>query len=157
MRKVGVRALAAPFCAGLVVSVAVGGDTSKDAAPAASGWWPGDWFTGKPKAAAKKPAAKEDMVDDDTPAVDHAAEVRQRELKALNRRQAVCLRLEEIAAETHDVGLERQAQQLDAQAFQIYLQHTGGSGGTRFKAADGFTETKARAKKTKPASAGEDK
>jgi hypothetical protein len=53
-----------------------------------------------------------------------AASLRALEMKKLLRRQEVCLRLREIAAETHDDDLERKAEELDARAWQVYQEHT---------------------------------
>jgi hypothetical protein len=156
MRKLGVTALAALCCASLAVSVAAAGDTDNDtAAPAKSSWWPGSWFAGKPKPEDKIHSGK---VEDDGERTPDRTAVMRKELEALNRRQAVCLRLQEIAAETQDAELQHKAEQMDAQAFRIYLQRTGAAGGrVGFEAADGFTEAKPKAKKTKQADAAEDK
>jgi hypothetical protein len=42
----------------------------------------------------------------------------------LRRRQDVCLRLREIARETHDEDLERKAIQLDQLAFEVFQERT---------------------------------
>jgi hypothetical protein len=55
---------------------------------------------------------------------EEAALVRKNELAALYRRQAVCVKLKEIAARTSNAELERQADELDALAFEIYMQRT---------------------------------
>jgi hypothetical protein len=156
MRKLGVTALAALFCASLTVSVAAAGDTDNDvAAPAKSSWWPASWFATKPKHEDKIHVGK---VEDDGERTPDRTLVMRLELEALNRRQAVCLRLQEIAAETHDAELQRKADLMDAQAFRIYLQRTGAAGGrVGFETADSFTESKPKTKKTKQADAGEDK
>ncbi len=141
MRKLGVRALAALFCAGLAVSVAAAGDTDTDAAPPPkSGWWPATWFNSTPKPEEKKPVVKKDVADE----VPSPAELRAREQKAYFRRLAVCDRLREIAIQTHDDALERKVEQLSQQVFDVYMHRTAGVLGTgKFEPADGFTEAPA--------------
>ncbi len=162
MRKLGVRALAALFCAGLAVSVAVADDTEAGTSSAAKGsWWPGSWFTGQAKPDEKKPTAKAEPVDEGPSLADRAADVRQREQKAYLRRVEACDRLQEIALETNDAALQRQVEQLTQQVFEVYKQRTASPfGGGRFEAADGFTEMpapKKKAEKVKPAKTAEDK
>jgi hypothetical protein len=156
MRKLGVAALAALLCAGFAASEAGAGDTDSDAAaPAKSSWWPGSWFAAKPKQEEKIHVGK---VEDDGERTPDRTLVMRQELEALNRRQAVCLRLQEIAAETHDTELQHKAEQMDAQAFRIYLQRTGAAGSrVGFETAESFTESKPKAKKSRQADAGEDK
>jgi hypothetical protein len=49
---------------------------------------------------------------------------RSRELAAYYRRQAVCLRLLEIAAETRDESLRQRVELLEARSFDLYLKRT---------------------------------
>ncbi len=86
----------------------------------------------------KKPAPKPDNKEkekaadrkDDAPAprpstqAEIAARYRALEEAKLHRRQDVCLRLREIARETHDDDLERKAIQLDQLAFEVFQQRT---------------------------------
>jgi hypothetical protein len=167
MRKMGVRALAALFCAGLAVSgAAASGGIDVDMPPAnKSSWWPGGWFTATPKPGAggtdKKANANKDPKDDGPSFAERTADMRAREEKAYWRRFDACLRLQEIAAQSNDAALQRQAEQLSAQAFDIYMQRTAGMvGGARFEPVDNFIEgrlpkTKAETGKLRPA--GEDK
>jgi hypothetical protein len=159
MRKVGVWALAALLCAGLTVSVAAAGDGDKDTAANTGSLWAGGWFAGKPKTDEKKPAAKVPPVED-APA-ERTVDVRVREQKAYLRRLQVCDQLLEIAINTRDTALEEQVQQLNHQAYEVYIKRMGGSvGGARFEEADGFSEAplpKAKAEKRKFGNRAEDK
>jgi hypothetical protein len=154
MRKWAVGALAALLCAGLAGSVAVADDADKDT-PTKAGWQAGGWFASKPKVEAKKAPAKAAPVDETPP--ERAADVRIREQKAYLRRLQVCDRLLEIALDTQDVDLQKQVEQLNQQAFDVYIKRTGGSvGGARFEEADGIGEA-ATPEKGKPGKRGEDK
>jgi hypothetical protein len=93
----------------------------------------GRWFGPSEKPAQKK--AKEKPVKPvaekvDAPApkapsmADQAAAEREREEQALVRRQKVCLKLMEIAAESHDEELLQKAEQLNDRAREIYTQRT---------------------------------
>jgi hypothetical protein len=53
-----------------------------------------------------------------------ATAVREREERAYLRRQAVCDKLHEIAAQTHDEELERKVRQLDERIWALYAQRT---------------------------------
>ena len=163
MRKLGVRALAALFCAALTVSVAVADDTDDGKTPPANkgSWWPGGWFGSQTKPEEKKPTAKAEPADEGPSLADRAAEARLREQKAYLRRLEACDRLQEIAIETNDAALQRQVEQLTQQVFEVYKQRTASPvSGSRFEAADGFTEMpapKKKAEKVKPAKTAEDK
>lgn len=65
--------------------------------------------------------AKAGKVD---PALEKAARERRRHEQTLFRRQAVCLKLMQIAAETNDQELQRLAEELDRQAFEAYQSQT---------------------------------
>ena len=160
------RALTALFCAGLAVSVAVAaGDPEGDTPPAnKSNWWPGGWFgtTPTPKPEEKKPtAAKAEPADQGPSLAERAADMRAREEKAYWRRFNSCLRLQEIAAQSNDAALQRQAEQLNSQAFDIYMKRTSGTvGGAQFEPAANFIEGQTPKAKTaigKPTFGGEDK
>ena len=162
MRKLGIRALAALFCAGLAVSVAVADDTEGGTSSANKGsWWPGGWFAGPAKPEEKKATAKVEPADAGPSLADRAADARLREQKAYLRRLEACDRLQEIAMETNDLALQRQVEQLTQQVFEVYKQRTANPvGGARFEAADEFTATpapKKKAEKIKPAKTEEDK
>jgi hypothetical protein len=134
MRKWAIGALAALLCAGLAGSIAVADDADKRAGFSGSGW-----FASKPKVETKKPVAKAAPVDETPP--ERAADVRISEQKAYLRRLQVCDRLLEIALDTQDVALQKQVEQLNQQAFDVYIKRTGGSvGGARFEEADGLGE-----------------
>jgi hypothetical protein len=91
------------------------------------------WFAPTQKPAPKKPkpapkkkdAEKTEAAPAKTPTmVDVAAVERERELQSLLRRQQVCLKLMQIAAETHDEELQRKAEGLDERARAVYSQRT---------------------------------
>jgi hypothetical protein len=90
------------------------------------------WFGSTQKPAPKKPKPAPKKKDADkteaTPAkptmVDVAAVERERELQALLRRQQVCLKLMQIAAETRDEDLQRKAESLDERSRAVYSQRT---------------------------------
>src|SRR5207245_2565264 len=56
------------------------------------------------------------------PAVDEAAQQRNREEAAYLRRLAVCDKLKQIAYQTNDEKLQRQAEQLDERVWEVYSQ-----------------------------------
>lgn len=76
--------------------------------------------------AAVKPGAKAANPETPAPApkVRDTAARRQREEEAWHRRDAVCLKLMEIALETNDLELQRQAEQLSERVRTIYLERT---------------------------------
>jgi hypothetical protein len=121
MRKWAVATLLVASC---TLANAQEGPTPKDAA-ADNG---GNWFTrlfsvgGKPDTD-KAPAAE--TKKSPPPVVESLATKRDREEKALNRRNAVCLRLREIAVQTNDMALYNQVDDLEQQAWKIYQQRTG--------------------------------
>ena len=150
MRKWAMGALAALLCAGLAGSVAFGDDADKRAGFSGSGL-----FASKPKVDSKKAAAKSTAADEAVP--DHEADVRVHEQKAYLRRLQVCDRLLEIALETQDEALQKQVEELNRRAFEVYIKRTGGSvGGARFEEPEGAGEGVA-AETGKPGKRGEDK
>jgi hypothetical protein len=97
-----------------------------DAKPARSG----NWFTRlfvKDRAAKKKDAAIDEAKKNSQPP---AAMLRQQAQAELLRRQEVCDKLRQIAAETKDKDLGRKADALDQRAWDLYVQRTGGIRGT---------------------------
>lgn len=52
------------------------------------------------------------------------AEIREKELKILFRRQAVCEKLRQIGLNTNDDALLRKAEELDNRAWEVYMQRT---------------------------------
>ncbi len=58
------------------------------------------------------------------PVAERAARIQQREKNAYMRRMQVCLRLQQIAAESNDADLGRQAEALLDQAWLIYQRRT---------------------------------
>jgi hypothetical protein len=150
MRKWAMGALAALLCAGFVGSIAVGDDADKRAGFSGSGL-----FASKPKVEANKLGAKATAADEALP--EREADVRAREQKAYLRRLQVCDRLLEIALDTQDVELQKRVEQLNRQAFDVYVRRTGGSvGGARFEEPDGTGEG-AAPETGKPGKRGEDK
>lgn len=114
----GGRPVGAPHPSELYDQLFGGGKTktakqkgSKAKAPAAA--------PAKSQAAADKPAAEE------KPVVEKAADRFEREQRAFLRRLAVCDRLRQIAIQTNDEGLFRQADQLQEQAWSLCLERTG--------------------------------
>jgi len=103
-------------------------DDAPPPAPKSSGNLLTRWFGSGPKDTVKKPVEKKDK--DEAVAQSQkalrvaAAAQRAREEAALLRRQAVCLKLRAIAAQTNNEGLRREADHLDEQAWNMYLQRT---------------------------------
>jgi hypothetical protein len=82
-------------------------------------WW---WPFGRKAEPPKTPPRTEARAPS---AVESAMALRKREETAWLRRQAVCLRLLEIADRTHDAELRRQAEELEELARDTYLMRTG--------------------------------
>jgi len=80
----------------------------------------------KAAAAEKSPARK----------LDEALSTRAQEEAKLHRRQDVCLHLRQVARDTSDADLERLAQQLDQQAWEVFLDKTSRLPGGTARAAD---------------------
>jgi hypothetical protein len=93
-------------------------------------------FTSKPPAKGEKKGEKKEekkAAADDRPAppprpADTAAELK-RHMNAYWRRLKVCDRLRQIACDANDAELQRQADLLEARAWDIYLRHTAHLGG----------------------------
>lgn len=119
-----IRLLAVLLVSFAIVGIAAAQERSAaktDTATAKSGgnwltrWWPFGDKSGETKDAPAKQTA---------PDVESAGAVRARELVTLQRRQAVCLRLKEIAVQTNDEALMQKAEQLEQRAWQVYEQRT---------------------------------
>jgi len=116
----------------MVLAATAGAAEPDDDAPPPPVKSSGNWFTRlfnpSPKPAEKNPVEKKDK--DEAAAQNQkalraaAAAQRAREEAALLRRQGVCLKLRSIADQTNNEELRRQADQLDEQAWNMYLQRT---------------------------------
>jgi hypothetical protein len=141
MNRWGIWGLQVALCAALSTATATAADPSDDDSPPPKAVPPGHgsflntldrWFSPaekppprKPKPAPKKkPAEKTEPAPAKPPLLDQAAVEREGELQALLRRQQVCLKLMQIAVETHDEELQRKAEQLDERARAVYTQRT---------------------------------
>jgi hypothetical protein len=131
MRRVGFGGMAAALIVGLGLTVAAAEEPQGDSksAPAKSGWWSG-WFgdkapSAKPKAKFKgeKNAPVEDRPAPSNPA-ESAATEQKRQMNAYLRRVEVCLRLRQVAEQTGNADLQRQAEEMDARAWEIYRRQT---------------------------------
>ncbi|HZT78909.1 MAG TPA: hypothetical protein VFA26_01700, partial [Gemmataceae bacterium] len=115
---------------GLCAAVGAAGAADKGGAPAgqSGGSWFGSWFGAGDKPAEKKPEPKARGEKLPKPPVksmvDIAIAERERELQAYFRRQAVCLQLCQIALQTEDADLMRQAGELEQQAWAVYQERT---------------------------------
>jgi hypothetical protein len=124
MRRVGSWGVAAALIVGLGAAVAAADDANGDskAAPVKSGWWSG-LFGDKPK-----PHAKADKKAEVEPAaLPNGAEiaiVEQRQRNAALRRVQVCDRLRQVAVQTGNADLERQVDEMEARAWEVYRQQT---------------------------------
>lgn len=121
------QSFAALFISLAAVGIAAAEERSpaKDEATAAKrgGNWLTRWWPFGGKSEEKKDAPLKDAA----PAPESAGAVRARELAALQRRQAVCLKLKEIAIQTNDEALMQKAERLDQLAWRVYEQRTAGS------------------------------
>ena len=118
----GMTTLAAALLLGL--STAAAQDRSGDDAPARkpparggswlTGWWPFG-HKAEPKKTHAEPEKRPPSI------VESARVVRIREEAALQRRQAVCLKLMEIGMRKNDPELQRQAEELDSFAWETYM------------------------------------
>jgi hypothetical protein len=131
MRRVGAGGLLTALIVGLAMSGTVlggpfGGNDLSPSGDSSSGakkgnWWDG-WTGGKAKEAKKAPVTVERPLAPN-PAETMAFE-QQRQMNAYLRRVAVCDRLRDIAFQNNDTELQRQADQLELRAWEIYRQHT---------------------------------
>jgi hypothetical protein len=125
MRRVGAWGMAAALVVGLGVAVASGQEPDGDLKPttAKGGWWYGEKPKSKGKADKKAKGPAEDK-----PAPPSAAEVavleQERQMNAFSRRVEVCLRLHQIGLDTGNEELQRQAEELEARAWEVYRKQT---------------------------------
>jgi hypothetical protein len=142
MNRLGIWGLEIALCVTLGTATVTAAELADDessppkAAPSGHGSFLNTldrWFAPTPKPAPKKPKPTPKKKDADkteaAPAkaptmVDVAAVERERELQALLRRQQVCLKLMQIAAETRDEELQRKAESLDERARAVYAERT---------------------------------
>jgi hypothetical protein len=102
---------------GLAATVAL---AQEKEGPKPTGLW-ARWF-GKSKAEEKKSAAEADAPLG--PVVRPAVVDQEKCMRAFLRRQAVCDRLRDIARQTNDADLERQAEELEQRAWDVYQKQT---------------------------------
>jgi hypothetical protein len=138
MRTIGAWGVAASLVVGLGPVAAVAADDDTTAKSSVRGptweWKPfGNWFG---SAEPPKPVEKKVPKPEQTPAkktaaaikpvslVEEAAAKRRREEAALLRRLQACDKLREIAIQTKDNGLLRQAEELEERAQATYAQRT---------------------------------
>ncbi len=120
MRRMGAGGVAAALIVGLAAAVAAAGDI--DAKPAPRGILAG-WFGDKAKDKEEKTMpAEEKPAPLNTPEM--AGIEQQRQMNAYLRRVEVCLRLRQIAEQTGNADLQRQAEELDARAWEVYRRQT---------------------------------
>jgi hypothetical protein len=109
--------------AGLVLVVALTGGRMAQADDEPKAAPKGNWFTRLFVSEKKEPDPKKiEVKKEPGPSLE---ELHARAKSELLRRQLICVRLREIAEETHDAELQRKADQLDQRAFEIYLEKTG--------------------------------
>jgi hypothetical protein len=137
MRRLGVWGMAGALLVGLAASVHGADDRPGNRLmPAPSGPWQPTWTYGPDRGPIRQPAKtvkpakteKEDKPLDKTASGPTTAEKeaeRQREWNALWRRLDVCQRLQQVAAETDNPELQRQAERLEEQAWAVFEQRTG--------------------------------
>jgi hypothetical protein len=122
---------AAVLAAALTAAAAAAQTTNPDGdlrsmPPRTPMWWDG-WFPpAAPKPPAAKPAAADKAPTAGAPAAESSAAVRRRETAAFLRRQAVCDRLCEIAAQNGDDALAQRANDLEDRAWAIFQERTAG-------------------------------
>ena len=136
MRRSAIGGLAMVLLMGLSVAAAPRDDDDdappKKSAASPSSWSFRHWLGLSDKSTAKKAPEKSAAKKTDAPApkpvpsptqaAKDAASERQREEKTLQRRQAVLLKLQEIALETNDTELERLTDQLNERVWSLYMQ-----------------------------------
>jgi hypothetical protein len=119
MRRLGAGVLAAALLGGVVC----GARAQEPAGDGKGSWWSGLFGGDKPKG-----VRVEDHTSGPRPAgpspTERAARDQKRELNAYLRRMQVCDRLRQIAYDTNDAELERQADELEEQARLVYERAT---------------------------------
>ena len=139
MPRWGLYAIAVALACMLTVSTrAADSDDPPPAAP--TGNWFSRWLTpskpAAPKKTVEKPLKEEDFAQRERASRAAAAAERAREENALLRRQAVCLKLRTIAAQTNNEELRRQADELDDRAWSVYqrrIAHLPAGGGSEIR------------------------
>jgi hypothetical protein len=141
MPRWGLYAIAVGLACMLVVSARAADADTPPTAESPTGNWFTRWTTpskpAAPKKSAEKPLKEEDFAQQQKAARAAAAAERGREENALLRRQAVCLKLRTIAAQSNNDELRRQADELDDRAWSVYQRRVahlpagGGSEGSR--------------------------
>jgi hypothetical protein len=136
MRRLGVwGGIGAALLLGLGVT-ALADEPADGTAPAArpnNGWYGHLFFSNGKAAPAPVPVRNDKKADSKgtkpaeapvkvAPVVDEAAQQRNREEAAYLRRLAVCDKLKQIAYQTNDEKLQRQAEQLDERVWEVYSQ-----------------------------------
>ncbi len=95
--------------------------------PAKNGGWFG-WFGDNSKSKTKEKAKTDQSAAENRLTPPNLAELAGSEAKhqrnAFFRRVEVCLRLRQIAEQTGNADLQRQAEEMDARAWEIYQHHT---------------------------------
>jgi hypothetical protein len=118
--------MAAALVVGLGMAVAAGQEPEGDLKPSSSkgGWWVGE----KPRYRGGKADKKDKAPAEDKPALPSPAEVaafeQERQMNAVLRRVEVCLRLRQVALDTGNDELQRQAEELEARAWEVYRKQT---------------------------------
>jgi hypothetical protein len=122
MRRVGSWGLTAALIVGLGGAVVTAGGPDSDAKAPPKGIF-SSWFGDKPKPPAKtdkKPVeVKPDMMPN---APDLTAGEQKRQMEAFMRRMAVCDRLRQVALQSDNEALMRQADELEMRAQELYRQ-----------------------------------
>jgi hypothetical protein len=104
-------------------------NTDSSVRPEAQSWFE-RWFGPPKRPVARQTAAVRPTIEKHEPpakpaaAADQGSDEREKEVQALMRRQMVCLKLMEIALDSHDDELLRKAEKLDARARSVYSQRT---------------------------------
>lgn len=132
MRKVGKGPLTAVLVLGLFTAVAVAQPADSGPAAAGEGGWWGRWFGARPGPAAKAPAevAEKPVVPVPSEA-ESVAQEQERHFRAYLRRLDVIDKLRQVALDTGNDDLARQADELDQQVNTLYnRQVAGGAGGS---------------------------
>jgi hypothetical protein len=109
---------------GAVVSVVAAGDVVLSDEPTTSKMRPGTTFGSTDKAKAEDKAKTSDGKSVGTASIEQTAKELKRHENALLRRMQVCDRLRQVAQDTNDADLERQADELEGLAQAAYQRHT---------------------------------
>jgi hypothetical protein len=154
MRRLG----AGIFAVALLGIVAIGANAQEPKADAKSKFG-GTTFGGDSGSKSRADDKEEkEKAEDKKPAPPSPAEIAAKELKrhekALVRRMQVCDRLRQIALDTNETDLERQAEELEEQAKTVYQRHADRLGVTAAVAAEKKHADKSTAAPRTPGRAG---